>query len=132
MTVYPCITLWQPWASLIAYGAKPFEFRRWCAPKRLWGKRIAIHAAKRPVNSDDREWWHSITGSETPLPLGVFVCTAILCAVFSTCEVKSDAFGDYGPGRFAWKLEDCKPFDPPIPAIGRQGFWTVRLLAPHA
>lgn len=56
MTIYPCITLWQPWASLIAYGAKPFEFRRWCAPKRLWGQRIAIHARKRPVVA--REVWY--------------------------------------------------------------------------
>ena len=44
MTAIPALTLWEPWASLVAAGAKPFEFRRWPAPPRLWGKRIAVHA----------------------------------------------------------------------------------------
>lgn len=46
-----CITIWQPWASLIAIGAKPYEFRGWAAPKGLIGKRIGIHAGARPVRS---------------------------------------------------------------------------------
>lgn len=41
------ISLWQPWASLIACGAKPFETRSWCPPRSLIGKPIAIHAAKK-------------------------------------------------------------------------------------
>ena len=49
--VLPALTLWQPWASLIAIGAKPWEFRSWPAPKRLWGKRMAIHAGVRPVRT---------------------------------------------------------------------------------
>lgn len=35
----PAITIWQPWATLIAEGAKPFEFRSWPAAPRLIGKR---------------------------------------------------------------------------------------------
>ena len=45
----PAITLWDPWASLVAAGAKPYEFRKWPAPPRLWGKGIAIHAGARPI-----------------------------------------------------------------------------------
>lgn len=41
------ISLWQPWASLIACGAKPFETRHWAPPRALIGQPIAIHAAKR-------------------------------------------------------------------------------------
>lgn len=41
------LTLWQPWASLIAVGVKTIETRSWAAPKSLIGQRIAIHAAKR-------------------------------------------------------------------------------------
>ncbi len=52
MTV-PAITLWQPWATLVSAGAKPFEFRGWPAPRRLWGKRVAVmspsHAGARPM-----------------------------------------------------------------------------------
>jgi len=43
------LTLWQPWATLVVEGVKPFEFRRWPAPKWIWGQRIAIHAGARPV-----------------------------------------------------------------------------------
>ena len=43
------LTLWQPWATLVIAGVKPFEFRRWPAPKWIWNERIAIHAGARPV-----------------------------------------------------------------------------------
>lgn len=43
------LTIWQPWASLIMMGAKPFEFRGWKPPSSLIGQRIAIHAGARPV-----------------------------------------------------------------------------------
>lgn len=41
------ISLWQPWASLIACGAKPYETRSWAPPRELIGQAIAIHAAKK-------------------------------------------------------------------------------------
>jgi hypothetical protein len=40
------LTLWQPYASLIAVGAKKFETRGKEPPWRLIGDRLAIHAAK--------------------------------------------------------------------------------------
>jgi hypothetical protein len=43
------LTIWQPWASLILVGAKPYEFRGWPPPKWLIGRRLAIHAGMRPV-----------------------------------------------------------------------------------
>jgi hypothetical protein len=45
----PALTLWQPWASLIAAGAKPYEWRGWKAPAGMVGRRIAIHAGARKV-----------------------------------------------------------------------------------
>jgi hypothetical protein len=44
------LTIWQPWASLIAIGAKPYEFRSWYPPASVIGRRIAIHAGARKVN----------------------------------------------------------------------------------
>lgn len=46
------LTLWQPWASLIMIGAKPYEFRRWnFADKphlaKLIGQRVVIHGGAR-------------------------------------------------------------------------------------
>jgi len=44
------ITLWQPWATLIALGLKQYETRSWATSYR--GK-LAIHAAKRPMKHDE-------------------------------------------------------------------------------
>ena len=41
------ITLHEPWATLIACGAKKIETRDWAPPRSLIGERIAIHAARR-------------------------------------------------------------------------------------
>lgn len=120
----PAISLWQPWASFIAIGVKPYETRHWRAPDRCVGRRIAIHAAKRRIDKDDLEWWHLVSKSDALPPLGAFVCTALLAAVVPATRVPFDEFGDYGEGRFAWHLMDVELIDPAIPAIGRQGFWT--------
>lgn len=51
------LTIYQPWASLIMVGAKPFEFRGWNPRERggayaaLIGQRIIIHAAARRMHS---------------------------------------------------------------------------------
>lgn len=52
-------TLYQPWASLVVAGAKPFEFRGWNPRERgagfakLIGQRIVIHAAARPMVAEE-------------------------------------------------------------------------------
>ena len=80
------ISLWQPYASLIAEGVKTIETRGWAPPKGLMGQRIAIHATKAVQTSDvngrrrhdriaaalnDPEW-------DKNIPRGAVVCTAIL------------------------------------------------------
>ena len=47
------LTIWQPWASLIMAGAKPWEWRGWAPPRSLVGQRIAIHAGARKVGRLD-------------------------------------------------------------------------------
>lgn len=50
------LTIWQPWASLVMIGAKPYEFRRWDYRERersLEGQRIVIHAGARPVHPNE-------------------------------------------------------------------------------
>lgn len=43
-----CISLWQPWASLMVVGSKKIETRHW--PTRHKGP-LLIHAAKKPFRS---------------------------------------------------------------------------------
>lgn len=115
------ITLWQPWATLIAIGAKEFETRHWAISFR---GPIAIHAAKRfdaeQYELCDKEPFRRVlraAGYATPddLPLGTVVAVARLAACYETsvwARGMSDqerAFGDWSPGRYAWRMADVAP-----------------------
>lgn len=81
------ITIWQPWASLLACGAKKYETRGWAT--RYRGP-IAIHAAKRPFNPLDfavfdtpfaqaaQEAFKAAGLSMHRLPFGAVIATAEL------------------------------------------------------
>ena len=47
------LTIWQPWASLVIVGAKPYEFRSWRPYRAMIGERIVIHAAARPMVAEE-------------------------------------------------------------------------------
>lgn len=55
------LTIYQPWASLIMAGAKPFEFRGWHPPVSILGKRIVIHAGAKKIDVDlVRDLYHAL------------------------------------------------------------------------
>lgn len=128
-----CISLWQPWATLIAIEAKQFETRSWSTDVR---GRIAIHAAKRPVTRADitpqigKTLYAANYGTLLSLPLGVVVCTVELTDCLSVGEAMAKGlisdqerfFGDYSLGRYCWRLENVELVNN-APAVGRQGFW---------
>ena len=129
------ISLWQPWASLVAVGAKRYETRHWPAPDGLVGQRVAIHAAKRTSELHRREeprFMRALPSGE--LPLGALVATARLHVVVSITPQDVAAvfaqpsdefwFGDWTPGRYAWALRDVHRIDP-IPYRGSQGWFDV-------
>lgn len=69
------ISLWEPWASLMAIGAKKIETRSWATSYRGW---LAIHAAKRWTAAErdfasDRLCITALGGSWRPA-LGQKVC----------------------------------------------------------
>jgi len=131
------ISLWQPWASLIAEGLKQTETRSWAPPPALIGERIAIHAAKRwnqEIRDAVQELWPYHHPTEKALPLGYLVATCRLGDALSSDDprlekipeaVASRPYGDYGPGRFVWLLADIEEITPPIERRGRQGFFGV-------
>lgn len=49
------LTIWQPWASLIIAGAKPYEFRKWHAPRSIIGQRVVIHAGARKIDMEEAQ-----------------------------------------------------------------------------
>lgn len=93
----PALTLWQPWASLIAVGAKRFETRAHRPPARLIGERIAVHAAQRVVGLEEMDRPVAVLIAEALnrggqsyalLPRGAVLCTARLVAAYR-CGVEA-------------------------------------------
>lgn len=131
------LPLWQPWASLIAIGAKRIETRHWPAPPRLIGERIAIHATKRTTElwlCEEHPFSEYDLDHET-LPLGAIVATSVIdrCTEMSELGIAEledtmpheYAFGLYEIGRFAWILRDVERLEAPVPFRGSQGIFDV-------
>src|SRR5690606_27104329 len=106
------------------------ETRRWRYPHRLHGKRIVIHAAKRPLRRSEiaPELWERL--KHLDLSFGAFLLTARLAGCYRTDETVPKSrldylAGDWSPGRFAWVLADVQRLAAPAPATGRQSLWSV-------
>lgn len=136
------ITLHQPYASLIAAGAKTIETRSWPPPQSMRGEPIAIHAGK--VTADphcglfSRECERILgPGWRTDLPAGAVVAIARLADWHRTCERNTSPgplddlspenllFGGWKCGQYAWMLTDIVRLAAPLPMRGHQGIWTL-------
>jgi len=140
------LTIYQPWATLLATGQKRIETRSWATGYRGW---LILHAAVK-WSADLRELSASpmfaemlqgtpgygstegtlFTESEPPAPpLGAVVGVAKLVATDSVDDprlILSDRereLGDYSSGRWAWIFEEPIAFKNPIPIRGFQGMW---------
>lgn len=143
------LTIWQPWASLIMLGVKPYEFRRWPAPRSLIGQRIVVHAAKRSARDEIAELLRApdrLKGSVTLDPVGLAKAMDLLdaawtgridlpisaglgTAILGEPKRALDLFratmdaDDINPDMWGWPLGAIEPFASPIPVRGAQGFW---------
>ena len=137
------LSLTQPWAQLVAIGAKRIETRSWST---RWRGLLAIHAAKG-YPADARAFrasrWATAALDEAgitshdDLPLGAIVVVAPLvdCRLTGTELVTARwvldlvgqelAFGDYSPRRFGWFLEDVRRLAEPVPCRGALGLWEL-------
>lgn len=140
------LSLLQPWASLIAAGAKTIETRSWGTSYR---GQVAIHASRRFTREQwtlclEREFSEALDlhfpsphQDTHGLPVGCVVAVARVqwterTDLFDTLiddliqrAEKERAFGDYSDGRWAWFLADVRPLPEPIPCKGALGLWAV-------
>lgn len=138
------LSLWQPWASAIAAGAKKIETRGW---KTDYRGLVAIHAAKVWTSTQreaamrllpEIEGFTSVGGASmvavatwvqdpAAWPRGVVVALASLTDCVPTERLhpgeREGFWGDYSPGRFAWLLEGVRALELPYSMRGRQGLW---------
>jgi hypothetical protein len=147
------ITLTQPWATLIAIGAKRIETRGW--PTNYRGP-LAIHAGKglgpvhgisglidllmtEPFRSTLAQHDYMFTAD---FPRGAIAAVCDLVACRPTAGRRGEqgtgpkyadwvhelsdqerAFGDYTPGRYGWLLDNVRALPEPIPARGALLLW---------
>ena len=123
------ITIWQPWASLLACGAKQFETRG--RATRYRGP-IAIHAAKKtfdpldfavfdpPLAQAIQEALKVAGMSINYLPLGAIIATAKLIACHPIVSV---GYTGCVGGRIAWVDGELNPHYPAAHEI-MFGDWT--------
>lgn len=137
------LTLWQPWASLIALGEKRIETRCW---ETKYRGDLAIHAAAKlppkwlgasrlsdPFNDELADVLmcrrDAVDAKVRALPYGAVVCIVQLVGIEQTQHVREfisereRVFGNYEEGRFAWNLKVTEAFDTPIPAKGNRMLW---------
>ena len=123
------LSLMQPWATLVAIGAKKFETRSWATSYR---GPLAIHACK-----GFPQWVQALVDKEpfntalngVVLPRGAVIATCRLVRCVSTFSLigklseQEQAFGFFMLGKFAWELAGVVQIEP-VPATGSLGLWT--------
>ena len=120
------LSLWQPWASLMADGRKKVETRSWPPPTWLLGKELAIHATMKVEKSACEDFGYDAL----IIPRGCIVAVVRLIAFekfkdtswmdYSTEEV---SYGDFSMGRYGWKCELIEKLNPPLMVRGYQGLF---------
>lgn len=134
------LSLTQPWATLVAIGAKRYETRDW---RTAYRGTIAIHAAKNmPRTAADLCMEEPFRGAlraagyqlPADLPRGCLVGAADIFDCIPAEEAEAYlqlmdgtelAFGDYRPGRWAWKLANAWAFKQPVPCRGNVNLWEI-------
>jgi len=141
------LTLFQPWATLVAIGAKKIETRSWTTNYR---GPLAIHSSKK-FSKENRiltygeEYFRETLMKALIIPSQKYgmvpedlPCGFILaiCDLFVVYRIGNNpmkdgrpisgqerAFGDYTPGRYMWMLGNIKKLGRPIPVKGAMGLW---------
>lgn len=135
MTVH-ALSLWQPWATLVALGVKRIETRHWQPGPDVVGQRLAIHATLRREDlalADVEPFRGALAGRE--LPLGALVGHVLVDRVGAMTpelieQLRRDdprelAFGHYAVGRYAWHLSDARQLPRPVQWRGHQSLFSV-------
>ena len=131
-----CLTIMQPWASLIITGKKRFETRSWRANHQ---GPMAIHSSKRMTPAaielcelePFKTTLASISLTIETLPKGLVLGTVVLEGAQKIEELpyqlteEERAFGDYRPGRWAWNLSHPTPLAVPFEWRGGLGLCTI-------
>lgn len=121
------LTIREPWASLIINGYKKYEFRSW---KTNYRGKILIHTSQKI----EKEMLSRFKDYNLNYVSGSIIGEAEL----TDCILVDEEFNQnlrkidnvvYGKSnhveKYAWKLENIKKYDKPIPMKGKLGLWNI-------
>ena len=140
------LSLFQPWAALVAAGQKKIETRSWSTQYR---GALAIHVSGRipaeckhligpgcePFASALKGvlWdWPEGSMCAQQLPENYHLGCVIAVGRLVRCELiglnypaslNELSFGDFRIGRYAWILEDVRALETPVQVKGSLGLW---------
>jgi hypothetical protein len=144
-----CISLSQPYASLLISGIKTFETRSWKPGARnmeiIKREGLLIHASqskKYAHLAGQAPFWQHLSKMGR-IPYGCIIGHVRVGRVIKTEDflvegmnaagtdeeknrafVEEVAFGNYSPGRWAWELIAPVEFPEPIPVKGKLSLWS--------
>lgn len=135
--IIKCLTLTQPYASLVAFGSKKFETRSW---RTRYRGPLAIHSAlkfpedERLLCRNNIIFRQGVRGClPEDLPLGRLLALVDLTEIYNAetainkeLVVRDEIlFGNYNYGRFAFKLENVREIQEVIQVKGSLGLWNL-------
>jgi hypothetical protein len=121
------ISIFEPWATLIAMGLKQYETRSWetfhrgpllicAAKKKLLFVEIAGILMAAKLSKDDLNYGKAVA------VVDLVDCIPTRDLIVSDSERR---FGDFSQGRYAWKFENIRRFKKPVYIRGQQGLFDV-------
>ena len=118
------LTIKNPWATLIVYGLKNYEFRSW---KTNYRGKILIHAGMNP----DKNEIAKFKDYGLNYIYGAIIGEATLtdCILVDTNLDKllrkqnNNIYYNNHVNLYAWKLENIVRYDNPISIKGKLGLW---------
>lgn len=140
------LSIWQPWASLIADGHKRFETRPRATKYR--GPLLICAAKHMLTRSEHQAIFLTLESFRLDYQYGdyfwsrgIALCVVDLVSVWYAQAVVANehllesetiarqrqelALGDFSSGRFAWEPANVRKFKEPWPVKGQQGLFNV-------
>jgi hypothetical protein len=134
-----CLTLKQPWATLLVLGIKKFETRSWqstnyLGPLGITASKPFPHALRALCKNEP---FASLLAAHNlkpdDLPRGCLLGTVTLEECIPTEDLVGHrnpgqpelSLGDFRPGRYAWRCTSPAPLAIPIPCKGKRGIWEL-------
>lgn len=125
------VSIWNPWAWLMAERLKRNETRNWKPPYR---GPMCLHASEKVLEGSVSTYIQNILDDRgldiQTLPRGQITAIGILvhCERITRStqpDVPELLYGDYTPGRYVWVFENVWKLNAPIEFEGRQSVFDV-------